>query len=111
MTNWVPVMVPPMVLGAGVVEMWVFVGLVGFESCVVHSGFKVGELAERHDRHHAEGGGGYGTFWVLDWICGTEMKGGKKGRRRREKKGQEQGKATSAAVEMLTAARGNVACY
>lgn len=99
-----------MVLGAGLVEMWVFVGLVGFESCVVHSGFKAGELAERHDRHHAEGGGGYGTFWVLDWVCGTEMRGGRKGRRRREK-GQEQGKATSAAVEMLTAARGNVACY
>ena len=75
LTFYVPVMLAPAAVRANVLSMWIFVGMVGFESCTVHSGFRVSALAERHDRHHKKGmQGGYGTFRFLDWIFGTEMK-------------------------------------
>lgn len=75
LTCFVPVMVAPAVVRANVVSVWVLVGLVGLESCSVHSGYKVGGLAVRHDRHHQKGArGGFGTFAGLDWAFGTEMK-------------------------------------
>ncbi|KAF8245623.1 fatty acid hydroxylase [Wilcoxina mikolae CBS 423.85] len=75
LTCYLPIMLPPVVVRANVVSLWAFVGMVGFESCTVHSGFRMGRLAEKHDRHH-EGGvqGGYGTFDFLDWLFGTEMR-------------------------------------
>ncbi|KAA8894583.1 hypothetical protein FN846DRAFT_900871 [Sphaerosporella brunnea] len=75
LTCFVPIMVPPLLVRASVWSMWTFVGTVGFESATLHSGFKVGLLAERHDRHHEVGvRGGYGTFAFLDWVFGTEMR-------------------------------------
>lgn len=68
-------MVSPILVRANVVSLWAFVAMVGFESCSVHSGFRVGRLAEKHDLHHVAGShGGYGTFEFLDWLCGTELR-------------------------------------
>ena len=68
-------MLPPLILRAHVLSMWLFSSVVLFESCSVHSGYRLGKLAERHDKHHAYGvRGGYGTFEALDWLLGTEMK-------------------------------------
>ncbi|KAF8540823.1 C-4 methylsterol oxidase [Trichophaea hybrida] len=61
LTCYLPIMLPPVVVRANVVSLWTFVGVVGFESCTVHSGFRMGRLAEKHDRHH-EGGDFYKPF-------------------------------------------------
>lgn len=63
------------VIGSDLIGMWAFAGMVQFETTVVHSGLRVGALAERHDRHH-EGGvvGGYATFEIVDWLFGTSMR-------------------------------------
>ncbi|KAI5794129.1 fatty acid hydroxylase superfamily-domain-containing protein [Pyronema domesticum] len=75
LTCYLPVMVSPILVRANVVSLWAFVAMVGFESCSVHSGFRVGRLAEKHDLHHVAGShGGYGTFEFLDWLCGTELR-------------------------------------
>jgi sterol desaturase/sphingolipid hydroxylase (fatty acid hydroxylase superfamily) len=74
LTCYLPIMVPPLLVRASMFSMWVLVGIVGFESAALHSGYKVGPLAERHDRHHEGAQGGYGTFEFLDWVFGTEMK-------------------------------------
>lgn len=82
MTYYVPVFVPAAAARVHLISLWVFVASVCFESCVVHSGYRAGRLAERHDRHHERGSGGYGTFDLLDRLCGTELDkvGGRGGR-------------------------------
>ncbi|KAI5781173.1 fatty acid hydroxylase superfamily-domain-containing protein [Geopyxis carbonaria] len=74
LTFYIPIMLPPVFLRAHVVSMWIFAGMVGFESCAVHSGYRVGRLAERHDQHHEGAKGGYGTFDIFDRLFHTEMK-------------------------------------
>lgn len=75
LTWYVPVMLPPLLVRASVASVAVLVAVVAFESAALHSGFRVGRLAERHDRHHMSGvRGGYGTFEFLDWVFGTELR-------------------------------------
>ena len=75
LASFLPVYAPILLLGGDIWSYWALMGAVGGESAIVHSGWKVGALAERHDRHHSAGagGGGYGTFAVVDWVFGTEM--------------------------------------
>jgi sterol desaturase/sphingolipid hydroxylase (fatty acid hydroxylase superfamily) len=88
LTCYVPIMIPPLLVRASMFSMWVIVGIVGFESAALHSGYKVGPLAERHDRHHEMGvQGGYGTFEFLDWVFGTEMKSVKLSEKKRQIEG------------------------
>ncbi|KAI5857555.1 hypothetical protein BZA05DRAFT_433019 [Tricharina praecox] len=91
LTWYVPVMLPPMLVQASVREVGVWVAIVAGESAGLHSGFSLGKmgggtgvmramgglggLVERHDRHHMKGvQGGYGTFELLDWVFGTQLR-------------------------------------
>lgn len=74
-SNVLPVVLPPALLGAHVLTAWAFLGGVLVETSTVHSGFDFfGGLAELHDEHHRRFTINFGVVGVLDWAHGTDGK-------------------------------------
>lgn len=74
-SNVLPVVLPPALLGAHVLTAWAFVAGVLVETTTVHSGFDFfGGLAEHHDEHHRRFTINFGAVGVLDWVHRTDGK-------------------------------------
>ncbi|KFA65273.1 hypothetical protein S40285_02721 [Stachybotrys chlorohalonatus IBT 40285] len=71
--NTLPIVVPPLVLRAHVLTLWMYVGLQLLETATVHSGydFLLG-AARKHDRHHERFDVYFGGLGLLDWVHGTD---------------------------------------
>lgn len=71
-SNVLPVMLPPALLGSHQVTLWTFAWIAAVEGVVDHSGYTFfGKAAKAHDRHHERSLGDYGTVGILDWWHGT----------------------------------------
>ena len=72
-SNILPVIGPPAVLGTHILTAWIFLGMILLETCTVHSGYDFfGNLAEMHDEHHRRFTVNFGVVGVLDWAHGTD---------------------------------------
>ncbi|KAK3346511.1 fatty acid hydroxylase superfamily-domain-containing protein [Lasiosphaeria hispida] len=77
--NTLPIALPPVLLGAHIVTMWVFLAGMLVETATVHSGYDfLGGVARKHDAHHERFTVHYGVFGLLDWALGTDGKGRKR---------------------------------
>ncbi|KAK0714009.1 fatty acid hydroxylase superfamily-domain-containing protein [Lasiosphaeria miniovina] len=73
LANTLPVVLPPIALGAHIVTMWVFLASVLVETCTVHSGYDfAGGIARKHDAHHEKFTQHYGAVGLLDWLHQTD---------------------------------------
>ncbi|OAA70639.1 Fatty acid hydroxylase [Cordyceps fumosorosea ARSEF 2679] len=71
--NALPIALPPALLRAHVLTLWVFVALQLVETATVHSGYDFfGGLARKHDRHHERFDVYFGGIGLLDWLHGTD---------------------------------------
>ncbi|RPA93153.1 C-4 methylsterol oxidase [Choiromyces venosus 120613-1] len=84
LTVFLPIHLPRVLLQSHPVSFCIFSGMVALETCIVHSGYAMPgmkKLTRRHDWHHERGGVSFGTFWLLDWMHGTD---GGTGRRKED---------------------------
>lgn len=72
--NTLPIVVPPMLLGAHILTLWSYVAIELFETSVVHSGYNFiyPRLSKEHDRHHERFDVYFGVNGLLDWAYGTD---------------------------------------
>ncbi|KEY66893.1 hypothetical protein S7711_08174 [Stachybotrys chartarum IBT 7711] len=71
--NTLPILVPPLVLRAHVLTVWMYVGLQLLETATVHSGYDfLAGAARKHDRHHERFDVYFGGLGLLDWVHGTD---------------------------------------
>lgn len=70
--NMLPIALPPLLLRAHLLTMWIFVASQLIETATVHSGYDFfGGAARMHDRHHERFDLYYGSIGLLDWLHGT----------------------------------------
>ncbi|EHK23612.1 uncharacterized protein TRIVIDRAFT_36785 [Trichoderma virens Gv29-8] len=83
MANVLPILLPSLLLGSHILTMWVFVAFQLIETSTVHSGYDFfAGAARKHDRHHERFEVYFGGIGLLDYVFGTDEKGGP----RRDKK-------------------------
>ncbi|KAH0492927.1 hypothetical protein TgHK011_007853 [Trichoderma gracile] len=83
--NVLPILLPPMILGAHILTMWAFLAVQLVETATVHSGYDFfGGAARKHDRHHERFDVYFGGIGLLDWALGTDEREGEEGRRKKE---------------------------
>ncbi|KAL7787867.1 fatty acid hydroxylase superfamily domain-containing protein [Trichoderma ceciliae] len=75
--NVLPILLPPLLLGAHILTMWVFVAFQLIETSTVHSGYDFfGGAAKKHDRHHERFDVYFGAIGLLDYVLGTDEREG-----------------------------------
>ncbi|KAL6875272.1 fatty acid hydroxylase superfamily domain-containing protein [Trichoderma novae-zelandiae] len=80
--NVLPILLPPMLLGAHILTMWSFLAVQLVETSTVHSGYDFfGGAARKHDRHHERFDVYFGGIGLLDWAFGTDERGGSERRK------------------------------
>ncbi|KAK1251714.1 hypothetical protein MKX07_007193 [Trichoderma sp. CBMAI-0711] len=81
--NVLPILIPPMLLGAHILTMWAFLAMQLVETSTVHSGYDFfGGAARKHDRHHERFDVYFGGIGLLDWALGTDEREGEERRKR-----------------------------
>ncbi|CAL1287171.1 unnamed protein product [Larinioides sclopetarius] len=73
-TNMMPVLLGPLLLGSHMITIWSWLILVIFSTLTLHSGFHFPYLPspEAHDFHHSNFNENYGVFGILDKLHGTD---------------------------------------
>ncbi|KXJ85905.1 fatty acid hydroxylase superfamily-domain-containing protein [Microdochium bolleyi] len=73
--NTLPIAIPPLLLHAHVLTVWVFIALMLLETTTVHSGYDfLGGAATKHDLHHELFSVNFGGLGLMDWFHGTGTK-------------------------------------
>lgn len=81
--NVLPILLPPMLLGAHVLTLWAFLAVQLLETSTVHSGYDFfAGAARKHDRHHERFDVYFGGIGLLDWALGTDERTDSEGRKK-----------------------------
>lgn len=80
-SNILPVVLPPVIVGAHITTFWVMLAGALAEAVISHSGYYLppvlGWTMIVHDLHHELSGGNFGIIGLCDWVHGTRFTQGR----------------------------------